>query len=128
MNTYLSLGKWFFAVPILGTGIFHFLRTDFFLQNMPSYLSGMTFLPYITGVLDILCVLALALGKYDKLAMVVLSIWLLFLTFFVHLPVALSADPGRFMNSAVLVTATMALAGGALMYAKYIAKDPAVIG
>lgn len=128
MNTYLSLGKWLFAVPILGAGVFHFLYTDFFLSNMPGYLSGLSFLPYVTGVLDILCILALATGKYEKLAMVLLSIWLLFLTFAVHLPVALSEDSARFMNSAVLVTATMALAGGALMYAKYIARDNSWVG
>jgi uncharacterized membrane protein YphA (DoxX/SURF4 family) len=78
-------------------------------------------LVYISGLGLLGAAISMIIGKWDKLASVLLAVMLLLFVFLVHLQPALEGDMGQLLKDT-------ALAGGALNYAKYMAKDNAVIG
>lgn len=119
MNAILNLGKWLFAIPFAIFGLFHFMGAD----AMAAMAPGGKVMVYITGIAHIAAAVSIAIGKLDKLAAVLLAVMLLLFAFIVHAP---NITPDNMEMGNVLKN--LALAGGALMYAKTLAKDPAVIG
>lgn len=119
MNAILNLGKWLYAIPFVIFGVFHFMGAD----DMAAMAPGGKIMVYITGVAHIAAAVSMIIGKLDKLAAVLLALMLLLFAFIVHAP-AITPDNMEMGN----VLKNLALAGGALMYAKTLAKDPAVIG
>jgi uncharacterized membrane protein YphA (DoxX/SURF4 family) len=117
MNAVLNLGKYLFAVPFAVFGVFHFM----YAEAMKGMAFGSTILVYITGAALVAATVSMLIGKMDKLAAVLLAVFLLLTAFLVHLNDAMAGDPGAFLKD-------LALAGAALMYAGHAAKDNAVIG
>lgn len=120
MNAILNLGKYLYAIPFLIFGTFHFMNAD----AMAGMAFGSPILVYVTGVALVAASISMLIGKYDKLATVLLALMLLLFVFLIHLSGAIEGDQSSTGN---LLKDTM-LAGAALMYAKHVAKDNAVIG
>ena len=120
MNSILSIGRYLYAAPFLVFGIFHFMSAE--------AMKGMAFdsvaLVYLSGAGLIAAAVSMLIGKLDKLAATLLAVMLLLFVFLIHLGGAMEGDQGS--TSSLLKD--LALAGAALMYAKHVAKDPAVIG
>lgn len=119
MNTITGLGKYFFALPFAVFGIMHFMGAD----DMAAMAPGGKVMVYVTGVAHLAAAVSILIGKMDKLASVLLALMLLIFAFAVHLP-NMSENPMEMGN----ILKNIALAGGALMYAHYAARDNAVIG
>lgn len=117
MNAILNLGKYLYALPFAVFGVFHFMNAE----AMKGMAFGSSILVYITGAALIAATVSMLIGKMDKLAAVLLAVFLLLTTFLVHLDSAMAGDAGNLLKD-------LALAGAALMYAGNVAKDNAVIG
>jgi putative oxidoreductase len=117
MNAVLNLGKYLYALPFAVFGIFHFMNAE----AMKGLAFGSPILVYITGAALVAATVSMLIGKMDKLAAVLLALFLLLTAFLVHLNAAMEGDAGGFLKD-------LALAGAALMYAGNAAKDNAVIG
>lgn len=117
MNAVLNLGKYLFAIPFAIFGLFHFMHAE----NMKGMAFNSSILVYLTGAALIASAVSMIIGKMDKLATVLLAVFLLLTAFLVHLNSAMEGDAGNFLKDIML-------SGAALMYAKTTAKDNAVIG
>lgn len=121
MNSIISLGKYFFTIPFIAFGIMHFLNADMMAAMAP----GGAIMVYISGLTMILAGISIIVGKYDKLACILLSIQLLLYVILVHAP-GLS-DEASMANSLSGMLKDIGLMGGALLAASQ-AKDKSVIG
>lgn len=128
MNAFLSLGRWLFAIPFAIFGLFHFMNADAMAEYVvPSYMPAKVIWVYLSGTGLIAAAVGMAIGKYDKLAATLLSVFLLLLVVMVHLPGAMAGGDGAQAATSMLLK-DMGLAGAAMMYALNYAKDRSVIG
>lgn len=121
MNAITGLGKYLYAIPMLVFGIFHFMGAENMAAAAPF--GGISVI-YFTGACLILFAISVFIGKYDKLAAVLLCLFLLLAVFLLHLKGFMNSDQvgtGMFLKD-------IALAGGALMYAHSSARDNSIIG
>jgi uncharacterized membrane protein YphA (DoxX/SURF4 family) len=124
MNAFLSLGRWLFAIPFAIFGLFHFMNSGQMADAIPSYLPVPVAWVYLAGIGLLGASAAMLLGKYDKLAAILLAGELVLFVLMLHLPKVIGGDQMAMGN----LLKDLALAGGALLYAQYIAKDRSVIG
>lgn len=127
MNAYLALGRWLFSVPFAVFGLIHFMNASQMAAKVPDYLP----VPMAWGLLAdaglLAAAIAMLLGKYDKLAATLLSIELLLLVLLLDLPAVMARDAG--MEAALGdMLKDLSLAGAAMLYAAYIAKDSSATG
>ena len=122
MNAITNLGKYLYAAPMAIFGLFHFMGAEQMAGMVP--IPGGVVWVYITGVALLAAAVSMFIGKMDKLASVLLAVMLLIFALSLHLKGAMGGD----QMATTMFLKDMALAGGALMYAKGLAKDDAVIG
>lgn len=120
MNAVLNLGKYLFALPFAIFGIFHFMNAG----AMAGFTPGGTIMVYVTGTALIAATVSMLIGKLDKLATVLLALMLILFVVILHLKGAMAGDQSSTSN----LLKDLMLAGAALIYAKTMAKDNAVIG
>lgn len=118
MNAFLGLGKYLLALPMAAFGILHFMNADAMAGMAPF---GGTLVIYFVGLCLVLFGVSVILGKYDKLAAVLLAVMLILFIAFLHFKSAMAGDFGGMLKD-------LAIAGGALMYAQSYAKDKSIIG
>ncbi|MBN8685138.1 MAG: DoxX family membrane protein [Chitinophagales bacterium] len=121
MNTFLSLGRWFFAIPFALLGLVHFMDVDIMTTSVPEFLPAKWIFVYLTGLILILASVSMLIGRYDKIAAIGLACFLLLMIGFVYIPNVLDAP-----NKNMFITGMLkdfALAGAALMYAKHYANE-----
>ena len=121
VNNLSTIGKYLFLVPFLIFGINHFAMADK-MAGMMTFPSGVIWV-YLTGVCMLAFVVSVLIGKYDKLAAVLLAVYLFIMIALVHIP-AMSGNQMSLIN----FVKDIGLAGGALMYAGSLARDNSVIG
>ncbi len=127
MKAFISLGRWLFAIPFAIFGLFHFLGGDKMTGAIPAYLPAPIFWVYLTGAAMLAASISMMIGKYDKLAAVLLAI-LLILYIVLITAQGITAE-GRDGQDAIGHTLTnLVMAGAALMYAQYAARDNSVVG
>ena len=128
MNTFLSLGRWIFPIPFLAFGLMHFANAQVMADYVvPAYMPAKAVWVYLSGAGLVAAAVSIYIGKYDKLATVLLSVVLLLFALMVHLPgvlaggdAATSAMPGLLKD--------LGLAGASMLYAQHLAKDRSVVG
>lgn len=120
MNTFLNLGKYLYAIPFAVFGLFHFMSAD----AMAGMAFGQTWLVYLTGLALIAATISIILGKMDKLATVLLALFLILTAVLIHAGPGFEGNQGSMGN----FLKDLALAGAAMMYASSMAKDDSVIG
>lgn len=119
MNAILKIGKWLFVYSFSFYVFLHLFLADVGVERyVPKYLPAPYFMNYLTGVALLAFIVSCTIGKYDKLAAILLSVYLLLVILLIHLPAA--ADPMELLN----VFRVTNMIGGALMYALAFAKDP----
>lgn len=119
MNAITGLGKYLYAIPFVIFGIMHFLAAG----DMAAMAPGGAPMVYFTGLCLLAAGVSILIGKYDKLAAVLLAVMMLLFGLIVHAP-AMSENPSEMGN----LMKNIALAGAALMYAHGMAKDHSIIG
>lgn len=119
MKSILNLGKWLFILPFAVFGLLHFGPTEFTIDYIPDYLPFKIFWIYFSGTCLIAFAASAAFKKFDKLASVLLALELILFVFIIHIPKAMEGDFVQFIG----IFRDTAMAGAALMYAKYAATD-----
>ncbi|RMB63512.1 DoxX family protein [Dokdonia sinensis] len=119
MKSILNLGKWLFILPFAVFGFLHFGPTEFTIDYIPDYLPFKVFWIYFSGACLIAFSFSAAFAKADKLAAVLLALELIIFVVMIHIPKAVEGDFVQFIG----IFRDTAMAGAALMYAKYVAKD-----
>ncbi|MEY4933815.1 MAG: hypothetical protein RIS64_174 [Bacteroidota bacterium] len=122
MNQFTSFGKFLFLIPFFFSGVTHLMGSTN-LGAVPDFIPGGIFWIYITGLGMLAFVVSMMLGKYDKLAAVLLAMMLLIFAFAVQLP-----QQGSNTIWIASFLKDIGLAGGALMIGDKYARDTAVIG
>ncbi len=123
MNTLLKSGKWLYAYSFSFYVFLHLALADVGVDRyVPRYLPFPYFINYLTGICLLAFIVSVTIGKYDKLAAVLLAVYLLLVTVMIHLPY--SKDPMEMLN----VFRVVNMIGGAFMYAMAFAKDKRVVG
>ena len=125
MNAITSIGKYIFLIPFAAFGLFHLMQGADMAGMVIPNLPGNTILVYLTGVGMLAFVVSALIGKYDKLAGVLLALMLILIVVLVHAP-GLSAEDNTMAMSMTLKD--LGLTGGALMFAGAYAKDKSIIG
>lgn len=120
MNAITNLGKYLFSLPLLVFGAFHFMGLD----AMASWAPGGKIGVIISGLGLIAASVSMLIGKYDKLAAMLLALMLILFVVLIHSKGAMAGDQ---MATSGLLKDVM-LAGAALMYAKTMARDNSVVG
>jgi uncharacterized membrane protein len=115
MNVYITIGRIFFGVGIMGIGVLHFFYPGIRpiiipeLKNIPSHLS---FVAYFIAVLLICTGLLITIGKKFNTISLLMGVVFMGLFLLGHLPWFLSA--GSFNNYWVNSNKVIALSGGFL--------------
>jgi uncharacterized membrane protein YphA (DoxX/SURF4 family) len=125
MNAFLSLGRWLFAIPFAILGLINLLSIDAMVHSfVPTYMPMPKVWVVAGGISLVAASLSMLIGKWDKLASVLLAVYLLLMVVLVHLQAAM----GGSISAQFLLFKDMALAGGAMLYAQHLAKDRSIIG
>lgn len=123
MEKIISSGKWLFILPFSMYILLHFGKADVGASFVPSWLPFPMFWNYFTGVCIVAFMLSCIIGKYDKLAAVLMALYVFLMIFLVHLPRAAESE-----NDMLNIFRNTMVTGALLIYAQYIAKDKRIIG
>jgi putative oxidoreductase len=126
MNAFLSLGRWFFAVPFAIFGLQHLMNAQAMSGYIPDYLPAKLVVVYFTGICLIAAAMSMLAEKYDKMGATLLALFLLGMVLLVHLPRSLDTNNGSLPQ--IFMLRDLIAAGGAMIYAKYVATDRSIIG
>ncbi len=118
MERLLTVGRYLFPLSFLLYVGLHFGNPLVGASFVPSWLPFPVFWNYFTGVLILMFIISCLLGKYDKLATVLMALYVLLMIFMVHIPRA-----GTNENDMLNIFRNLMVIGALLVYAKYAAKD-----
>jgi uncharacterized membrane protein YphA (DoxX/SURF4 family) len=123
MDKILNLGRYIFPLSFLLYVGLHFAAPNVGASFIPSWLPAPLFWNYFTGVLIAAFIVSCLIGKYDKLATVLMALYVFLMIFIVHIPRAATSE-----NDMLNIFRNLMVIGALLVYAKYAAKDKRVIG
>jgi uncharacterized membrane protein YphA (DoxX/SURF4 family) len=119
MNKITKFGKWLFIIPFAIFGFLHFGPIEFSLPYVPTWLPFPAFWIYFVGVCLFAFAISASIGKFDKLASLLLAILMLVFVFTIHIPKAISGD----FVGVIGATRDICLAGASILFGAFIAKD-----
>ena len=138
MDKILNLGKYIFPISFLLYAGLHLGKPDVGAAFVPDYIPFPYFWNYFTVVCILLFIVSAVMGKYDKLAYVLMALYVILMAFLVHLPRSMghelgsdlmTADLSREKELEMVNFMRNILVTGALMgFAKFVAKDKRIIG
>lgn len=138
MDRILNLGKYIFPLSFLLYIGLHFGKPDVGASFVPRYIPFPYFWNYFTLFCILLFIVSAVIGKYDKLAYVLMAIYVILMAFLVHLPRAMgqeldienmTGDAAREKElEMVNFFRNIMITGALLAFAKFVAKDKRVIG
>jgi uncharacterized membrane protein len=80
LNIFWRILRVLFAIFMINAGVQHFLKAEFYIPFVPSFLPFTTAIIYISGVVEILLGAALIIPKYSKMgALGLMLLMILFL-------------------------------------------------
>lgn len=124
MNSILKSGKWIFLSGFSIYVLLHFTLADKGASMVPPYFPAPYFWNYFTGVLVLAFMVSGVIGKWDKLAAVLMAIYIFLMMVLIHIPNSANGDPMEFVN----VFRNIIMIGAVLMYAGAFTKDKSFIG
>lgn len=127
MDAFLSLGRWIFPVPFAVQGLLQLMNARGMAGVVPNYMPAPTLWVYFTGFCLIAGAAGMFLGKYDKLAATLLAVLMVIIVLLVHVPGAMAGTEMSRVSLSMLLK-DIGLAGGAMLYAQFVAKDRSVVG
>jgi len=119
MKNITRSGKWIFASMFTIFGLLHFGPLKYSLPYIPDYMPFPTFWVYFSGACLIAFSLSVWIGKWDKLAAILLALMMLLFVLMIHIPGAISGDFVQLIG----IFRDTAMMGSALMYAHLFARD-----
>jgi uncharacterized membrane protein YphA (DoxX/SURF4 family) len=119
MKNLATLGRWLFFLSFSFYVFLHLALPEVGVRDyVPKYLPLPFFWNYLTGVCLLAFMISCVAGKWDRLASLLLAVYLLLVILMIHAPNA-GSNPMEMLN--VFRIANMI--GGALMYAGAFSKD-----
>lgn len=115
MDSITGLGKYLFAIPFAVFGVMHFTNAE----AMAPMAFGSSIVVYVTGACLIAAAVSIVIGKKDRLAAMLLALFLLGTAILVHVQAVVGGDQASMGQ----ILKDLALAGAALMYAHSVARD-----
>jgi hypothetical protein len=138
MDKILTSGRYIFPLSFLLYVGLHLGKPEVGASFVPDYLPFPYFWNYFTLVCILLFIVSAVIGKYDKLAYMLMALYVILMALLVHLPRAMSHELGTEAMTAnldrekelemvnffrnIMVTGTL------LAFAKFVAKDKRVVG
>lgn len=123
MERILSLGRYLFPLSFLLYVGLHLGMPEVGASFVPRWLPAPLFWNYFTGILILAFIVSCLLGKFDKLATVLMALYVLLMIFLVHIPRAASSE-----NDMLNIFRNLMVIGALLVYAKYAARDKRITG
>lgn len=135
MDRILNAGRYLFPLSFLLYVGLHLGKPDVGASFVPSFLPFPYFWNYFTLVCIIAFITSAIIGKYDKLAYVLMTVYVLLMAVMVHLPLALgnsayamaAGDRGRGLEM-INVFRNIMVAGALMGFARYVARDKRITG
>ncbi|MCR8526457.1 hypothetical protein WB334_26050, partial [Escherichia coli] len=90
---------------------------------VPSWLPLPLFWNYFTGICILAFIISCLVGRYDKLAAVLMALYVFLMILFVHIPRAATSE-----NDMLNIFRNLMVMSALLIYAQYVAKDKRAIG
>lgn len=138
MDKMLSWGRYIFPLSFLLYVGLHLGKPEVGASFVPDFIPFPYFWNYFTLVCILAFIISAVAGKYDKLAYVCMTIYVILMAVLVHLPRAMGSDldPGSMMLSAerekelemVNVFRNIMVAGALMGFARWVARDKRMVG
>lgn len=119
MQTIFTLGRWLFPLSFLLYVGLHFGMADLGAEMVPDFLPWPYFWNYATGVCVLAFIVSTLLRRYDRLASVLMALYVFLMIWLVHLPMALEGQTLEGIN----MFRNLMVTGALLIYARYVAED-----
>jgi uncharacterized membrane protein YphA (DoxX/SURF4 family) len=123
MNRILNIGRYLFPLSFLLYVGLHFGKPQVGAGFVPSWLPAPVFWNYFTGVLILAFIVSCLVGKYDKLASVLMALYVLLMIVLVHIPRAATSE-----NDMLNIFRNVMIIGALMVFARYAAKDNRITG
>jgi len=119
-----KLGQVFFAVPLVGFGIQHFMYASFVANLVPSWIPGRLFWAYFVGVALCASAISILTGIYVRVACVLLGLMFFSWVLILHLPRAFASphtgpEWTSTFNALAMAGGALIIAGGARAFKMY---------
>lgn len=138
MNSLLNLGRFIFPLSFLLYVGLHLGKPEVGASFVPKFLPFPYFWNYFTMICIMLFITSACFGKYDKLAYMLMAVYVLLMALLVHLPRATGNDLtlGAMNDNLarekelemVNVFRNIMLVGALMAFAKFVAKDNRLVG
>jgi hypothetical protein len=138
MDKILSWGRYIFPLSFLLYVGLHLGKPEVGASFVPDFIPFPYFWNYFTLVCIVAFIISAVTGKYDKLAYVCMTVYVLLMAVLVHMPRAMGGDvdPAGMMLSAerekelemVNVFRNIMVAGALMGFARWVAKDKRIVG
>lgn len=121
-----TFGKYVYILMLLSFAWVHFAHTDYMIKYLPF--PNASLFVMIVGIIFVVVALSLLIGKFDKLALVVLGVLLIVIAFSCHFFNIFSADNEHsYVLKLMDFMRIMMLAGSTLIMTKFT-KDNRIVG
>ena len=138
MNKALNSGRYIFPLSFLLYVGLHLGKPDVGAAFVPHYIPFPYFWNYFTMLCISLFIVSAVIGKYDKLAYCLMSIYVILMAFLVHLPRAIGYDLDSTAMTAGIGRQTdlemvnffrnIMITGALFSFAQFVAKDKRIVG
>lgn len=138
MDKILNVGKYLFPLSFLLYVGLHLGKPEVGASFVPDYIPFPYFWNYFTLVCILLFIVSAVMGTYDKLAYVLMGLYVILMAVLVHLPRSMGYELGiENMTGDIAREKELELVnffrnimvtGALLAFAKFVAKDKRVIG
>lgn len=123
MNNIIGLGRWLFPLSFLMYVGLHFGLPEVGAAMIPTFIPFPLFWNYLTGGLILAFVISCLIGKFDKLAAVLMALYVLLMIVLIHAPRAAQSE-----NDMLNIFRNLMVIGALLVYAQFAARDSRIIG
>ncbi|MDX1906537.1 MAG: hypothetical protein SF053_05825 [Bacteroidia bacterium] len=123
MENIIRSGRWVFILSFLTYVALHVLKPDTGADFVPDFLPFPLIWNYVTGLCVLAFIVSCLLRRYDKLATLLMALYVTLVTLLVHVPLAATSE-----NDALNIFRNIMVIGALLMYAGAYAQDKRIIG
>jgi len=123
MDKFLTLGRYLFPLSFLLYVGLHFGKPEIGVSFIPTWLPFPLFWNYFTGLLILAYIISCLVGRYDKLASLLMATYVTLMIIMVHIPRAAAYE-----NDMLNIFRNLMIIGALLIYAKYVANDKRLTG
>jgi uncharacterized membrane protein YphA (DoxX/SURF4 family) len=123
MEKVTKAGKYLFPISFLLYVGLHFGQPAVGASFVPAWLPAPYFWNYFTGLCILAFIVSAVVGKLDKLASLLMALYVLLMTVLVHIPRAAESE-----NDMLNIFRNLMVIGALLVYAGWVAKDKRITG